>query len=131
MWGPVATAGVMVTCTAKYVDDPASNTQSGPPKTVSDSSISFDRPAYVCLEPPKDNSSIFSQWADSSLTTAWLNLTCPVATVIDFHFNWIMDDIGATTAGPVLVAGTPGAIYHKSFTIGGCTFGAVSPLNAI
>jgi hypothetical protein len=131
IWGAVATAGTQVTCTLKYADDPASNTQSGAPRTQSDSSVSFDRPAYVCLEPPKDNTSIFSQWSDSSLTTAWVVLTCPAGAIIDFHFNWILDDIGATTAGPTLIGAVPGQVYHKSFVLGASTIGAVSPLNAI
>jgi hypothetical protein len=115
----------------KYADDPASNTQSGPPKTVSDTSISFDRPAYVCLEPPKDNTSIFSQWFDSSLTTTVVAWVLPAGTTIDFYFNFIIDDIGATSAGPTLIAATAGVIYHKAFVTGAATITAVSPLNSI
>lgn len=131
MWGPVATAGVPVTCMIKYVDDPASNTQSGAPKTVSDTSISFDRPAYVCLEPPKDNTSIFSQWMDSSLTTTVLTVWCPNGTTIDFDFNFIIDDVGQTSIGPALAAATTGVIYHKTFALGGATVTVANGLNGI
>jgi len=131
LWGPVATAGTPVNVMAKFVDDPASNTQSGAPKTVQDSSVSFDRPAYVCLEPPKDNSSIFSQWFDSSLTTGWCFIAAPPGSIMDLHFNFIVDDIGTTSAGPTIVAGTAGTIYHKTFAVGASTWTAVSPLNAI
>jgi len=130
-WTPVVTAGTPVSSMMKYADDPASNTQSGAPRTQSDSSISFDRPAYCCLEPPKDNTSIFSQWSDSSLTTAWIVVSWPAGTVVDFYFNWILDDLGSTQAGPALIAATAGNIYHKSFTVGGGTLGVVTPLNGI
>jgi len=131
VWGPVTTAGTPVSCMLKYVDDPASNTQSGPPLTQSDSSISFDRPAYVCLEPPKNNSSIFSQWSDSSLTTAWIVITCPVGAIVDFFFDYIIDDIGATQAGPTVAGATAGQLYHKTITAGAAVFGCVLPLNGI
>jgi len=131
VWAPVATAGTPVTCMLKYVDDPASNTQSGAPRTVSDTSISFDRPAYCCLEPPKDNTSIFSQWFDSSLTTAVIAVVLPAGSTIDFYFNFIIDDIGVTTAGPTLIATTAGTVYHKLFAAGAATITAVSPLNSI
>lgn len=131
VWGPVATAGTPVTVMLKYVDDPANNTQAGPPKTVSDSSVSYDRPAYACLEPPKDNSSIFSQWFDSSLTAQVLTVSWPAGSIIDFYFNFIVDDIGSTSAGPTLSGATTGNIYHKNFVLGSSTIGGVSPLNVL
>jgi hypothetical protein len=115
----------------KFVDDPASNTQSGAPKTVQDSSVSYDRPAYCCLEPPKDNTSIFSQWADSSLASQWIFLAAPPGSIMDLHFNFIVDDIGSPSAGPTIAGGTAGTIYHKTFAVGASTWTAVSPLNAI
>jgi len=122
MWSPVATAGVPVTNELKWVDDPNAAITSGPPRTTSDSSVSFDRPAYVCLQPPRDNSSIFSQWLDSSSTAAWIQWVAPAGSIVDIHFNFILDDIGNTSAGPVLVGATAGNIYHKSFTTGSATW---------
>jgi len=122
LWSPVATAGVPVTNELKWIDDPAATVTSGAPRTQSDTSISFDRPAYVCLTPPKDNSSVFSQWLDSSLTTPWVQLAAPAGSVMDIHFNFIIDDIGDTTAGPAIVGGTPGDIYHKGFVTGAATW---------
>jgi len=132
VWGPVATAGTPVTVQLKYVDDPPSNTQSGAPRTVSDTSVSFDRPAYVCLQPPKDNSSIYSQWMDSSLTTGVIVLTCPAGANVDFFFNFILDDQGATSAGPTITAASiAGQFYHRSITTGGGTLGCITPINGI
>jgi hypothetical protein len=131
MWSPVATAGVPVSNSIKWVDDPASSITSGAPKTQNDSSLSFDRPAYVCLEPPKDASSIFSQWVDSSLTTQWVTVVAPAGTIMDIYYNFIVDDVGATSAGPTLVAATAGIIYHKIVVTGAATWTAVAPNNFI
>lgn len=131
VWGPVATAGTPVTVMLKFVDDPASNTQSGPPKTETDTSISFDRPAYCCLTPPKTPNSIFSQWQDSSLNTAWISISAPVGSIVDFFYQFIIDDLGNTTSGPTIAAATLGNIYHKSIILGGATIGVVTPLNGI
>jgi len=132
VWGPVATAGTPVTVQLKYVDDPTSSVTSGPPKTVSDSSVSFDRPAYACLEPPKREQSFFSQWFDTNQAIGYVVITCPVGSIVDFWFNWILDDQGATSAGPVITAASViGQIYHRSITTGGGVIGCVSPLNGI
>jgi len=122
LWSPVSTAGVPVSNMLKWVDDPAATVTSGPPKTQEDSSISFDRPAYVCLTPPKDNSSVFSQWVDSSLATAWIQVVAPAGSIMDIHYNFILDDLGNTSTGPVLVGATAGNIYHKTFTTGAATW---------
>jgi hypothetical protein len=122
MWAPVVTAGTTAFCSLKYVDDPTATVTSGPPKSQADTSISFDRPAYVCLTPPKDNSSVFSQWLDSSLTTSWIFLSCSPSTVMDIWFNFVLDDMGVTSAGPTIVGGVAGTIYHKGFTTGAATW---------
>jgi len=122
LWSPVATAGVQVSNMLKWVDDPASAITSGAPRTVSDSSVSFDRPAYVCLQPPKDNSSIFSQWLDTSSTTAWIQIVAPAGSIMDIHYNFILDDIGNTSVGPTIAGGTPGNVYHKGFVTGAATW---------
>jgi hypothetical protein len=127
IWGPVQTAGTPVFVTLKYADDPNGTNSSGPPKTVSDSSVSFDRPAYACLEPPKGNTSVFSQWMDSSATTVVVICTGPIGAIIDFHLNFIVDDIGSTSGGPTIVAGAAGTIYHKAFG----NFTVAPPLNSI
>jgi hypothetical protein len=131
IWATPATAGVPVTVSLKYVDDPASSITAGAPRTLSDSSVSFDRPAYACLEPPKDNTSMWSQWEDSSLNSNVLSITAPVGSIVDFHFNCFIDDVGTTSAGPTLAAATAGVLYHKSFTAGAATFTAVLPQNTI
>jgi hypothetical protein len=94
---------------------------------VSDTSVSFDRPAYVCLEPPKDSSSVFSQWVDSSLSTGWLFWAAPAGTTVDIDYNFIIDDIGTTSVGPTLAGAVSGVIYHKTFVTGAATW-SVAPI---
>lgn len=131
VWGQVATAGTPVTCQLRYVDDPANTDANGPPKTVSDTSVSYDRPAYVCLEPSKMQQSFFSQWFTTNVAQTYLNLTCPAGGIIDFWFNFVLCDQGAPLAGPAIAgASTLGTIYHKSFTTGGANIVPVGPLNS-
>jgi len=131
VWGPVANPGTAVSVMLKYADDPANTATSGAPKTEGDSSVSFDRPAYACLEPPKNATSLFNNWLDSNQNIAVLVISAPVGAVIDFDFQFFVDDLGIPAAGPVLVAATAGAIYHKIQTFGGSTLTAVTPLNSI
>jgi hypothetical protein len=134
VWAPVATAGTPVTVMLKWADDPTGVSSSGPPKTVSDTSSSIDKYAYACLEPPsgiKGATSYFTQWQDSSLTTPLVVVTAPVGSIMQFWFNWILDDIGATTSGPTIAGATAGNVYHKNIVVGGGTLQAVVPLNFI
>jgi len=131
VWGPVATAGTPVTVMLKYADDPASNTQAGPPKTEIGTSSNINEYAYCCLQPPKNNTSIFSQWCDASLTTQWIVCSAPVGSILQIWYNFILDDVGAPSSGPTIAAATPGLIYHKIMTSGGSNWTAVAPLNSI
>jgi hypothetical protein len=131
VWGPVATAGTPVSVLLKFVDDPASNTQAGPPKTEVGTSSNINEYAYACLTPPKNNSSIFSQWCDASLTTQWIVVSAPVGSIIQFWFNFILDDLGATSAGPTIAGATLGQIYHKNAVAGGATWTVTGGLNSI
>jgi hypothetical protein len=131
MWSTPATAGVPVTNSIKWIDDPGSTVTAGPPQTNSGTSVSFDRPAYCCLEAPKSNVSVFSQWVDSSLTTQWVVVVAPAGTIMDLHCDYILDDVGTTSAGPALVAATAGTVYHKIVVTGAATWTAVAPLNSI
>lgn len=131
IWGPVATAGTPVQVSLKWVDDPASNTQAGPVKTATGVSSNINEYAYCCLTPPKDSSSIFSQWADASLNTQWLVVVGPIGSIIQFWGNWIFDDVGNLTAGPALSGATTGNIYHKNMVTGGSTIVMANPLNTI
>jgi hypothetical protein len=134
VWAPVTTQGTPVTVMLKWADDPNGVSSSGPPKTVSDTSSSVDKYAYACLEPPsgmKGATSYFTQWQDSSLTTPLVVCTAPIGSIIQFWFNWILDDIGATTSGPTIAGATAGNVYHKSIVASGGTLQAVVPLNFV
>jgi len=131
VWGPVATAGTPVSVMLKYADDPANTATSGNPLTQGDTSVSFDRPAYACLEPPKNATSLFNNWLDSNQNIAVIVVSAPVGATLDFDFQFFVDDLGVPAAGPVLIGATPGIIYHKTQTFGGSTLTIVTPLNGI
>jgi len=50
---------------------------------------------------------------------------------MDIYFEFILDDVGSTSAGPTLAGATAGNIYHKIVTTGAATWTAVAPLNSI
>lgn len=127
LWSWTGTQGTTVDIMLKYSDTGNAAGQGGPPCVAMSSSASFDRPAYVSLKPPK-----FSQaglWQDCSVTntTPLLSYLSPQLAILDLDFEFIIDDIGITVAGPAIGAGTLGVIYHHSVA----TLQAVTPLNRI
>jgi len=116
MWAPVTTAGTPVTCSLTWVN--MSEDFQTPPRTFSDTSVSFDRPAHLSCRPPTGGLS--SKWHDSSLTDNLVLIDCPQGTTIDFEIDWLlMDNAQAhgAIAGPVLVGATPGQIYHHPISV--------------
>lgn len=109
MWGPVATAGTPVTCTVTYIEQSADF--ESPPLSLSDTSVSFDFPAFVASKPPRG--SLASKWHGSGQTDQLFNLTYPSGTTVDFHFDFILSDSGNALAGPTIAGGTLGNLYHK------------------
>lgn len=125
-WAPVATAGTEISLTLKWADVPTAAAVgiASPPVASSDSSISFDRPAFAVLTPHKG--SYFNNWFDCNCTANCLVATWPVGTVIDIDYQFFLDDIGSLQAGPASAGLTAGNIYHH--LIGSII--PVSPLNA-
>lgn len=135
MWSVPTVTGVPVTIEAKWADSPlaASIGIANPPQSVEDTSESSDRPAHVMLKPKRGT--LGDNWFGVATTTVLLLLSAPADTIIDFHYSFIIDDVGTTVAGPTLVAATTGVIYHSIVTgtagTGSLTITAVEPLNSI
>ncbi len=110
MWGPVATAGTAVETRIDWQTSSTTLNLFSPGSTVSDSSISFDRPAYVCAKPPVESSS--SKWQSSASTVTVCTIACPPGTILDFHLNFVINDNEAPVAGPALSGAVLGTIYH-------------------
>jgi hypothetical protein len=108
-WGPVATSGTPVTCSITYTEQTADF--ESPPVTLSDTSVSFDYPAYISSIPPRG--SLASKWHSSASTDEMLALTYPSGATVDFFFDFILPDLGNPVVGPVIVAGSVGVFYHK------------------
>jgi len=109
MWGPVATAGTSVTCSVTWTE--SSNDFESPPVTKSDTSVSFDFPAFVEAKPPRG--SLANKWHGSAQTDELLALTFPTGCVVDFFFDFVLSDFGGSLAGPTISGGTIGNLYHK------------------
>jgi len=127
LWSWTNTAGTTVDIMLKFPDTGNSAGQGGPPCVKMDSSGSFDDPAFVELKPPKNSTA--GLWHDcaSTNTTPLLSYLCPQLGTADFDFEFIIDDIGVTPAGPVIAGATLGTIYHHNVA----TLTAVTPLNGI
>jgi len=59
-----------------------------------------------------------------------VNVAVPVNSIVDIHYQFILDDIGMTTAGPALIGATAGNIYHHPITAGAGTLGVIGQQNA-
>jgi len=123
VWSPVATAGTPVNAAITWSETSA-DFQS-PPVTKSDTSISFDHPAFVSMKPPRG--SLASKWHGVGQTDVMFILDCPVGSTVDIMFEFVLNDVGPPVPGPTLVAGTLGTLYHKIVN----NLTAVFPLNSI
>jgi len=110
MWGPVATAGTPVTVSLRATMTSADFVT--PPKTWTDTSISYDHPAFVDWKPPRG--SLAEKWHSSAQGDQIFTLTFPVGATIDFHFSYVLNDALGTINGPTLSGATVGLIYHKT-----------------
>jgi hypothetical protein len=95
------------------------------PKPVTDTSLSVDRYAYVSLNIPR-NSAVIGKWWNVVHSVSPVVLTAPPDAIIEFDFQFIVDDLGVPAAGPTVAAGIAGTIYHR--TVAGLT---IQGLNAI
>lgn len=127
MWSWSGTPGTTVDIMLKFPDSGNSAGQGGPPCVTMDSSASADCPAYVTLRPPRQ--SVQNLWQDASATNTapMLSYLSPQLAIMDIEFEFILDDIGVTVAGPAIGGATLGTIYHHSVA----TLQAVTPLNRI
>jgi len=135
MWAtPPATADT-VTVGLKWADSPltASVGIANPPVMVEDSSGTPNVYAHVVLKPQKN--SLATNWFGSAATVVLLlvslNSTAGNATAtLDFHFSWVLDDIGTTPSFTVSASAT-GNIYHGILTGStGLVYTPIPPLNA-
>jgi len=109
MWGPVATAGTPVTVSIRLMQSSADFVT--PPKTWTDTSVSFDHPAFLDWVPPLG--SLAEKWHSSVQGDQIFTLTFPVGATIDFHFSYVLNDADGTINGPTLSGATVGLVYHK------------------
>jgi len=115
LWAPVATAGVPVTISLTWLE--TTNDFESPPKTISDTSISFDKPAFLLAVPPRG--SLASKWHGSAQTDVMVTLSYAVGTIMDVTYQYVLFDKGTSLAGPAIAAGfTDGDVVHKSLGTG-------------
>lgn len=122
-WCPIQTAGSTVEINLIDSGGAATvTTMGGVPSVHTGSSMSFDKPAHVKWQAPK-NKVTGSWWSAFALASGALagsdlfTLVCPLGTVIDVIFDYIINlDAFAVTIQPptrVFVAATPGQLYNR------------------
>jgi len=60
-----------------------------------------------------------------------INVSWPLGTIVDFWFEFFVDDVGAMSAGPAIVGATAGLFYHKNIVLGSSVLQPSIPLNNI
>lgn len=114
IWGFVATAGTPVTVSLQKAGiDSSGNDFNDSFSRKSDTSVSFDRPAYIEMN--------FEQFTPSGAfhTNAAVdgnvvNITCPAGAIVDFHYTYVMNYANAAPTAIVLVGANVGTLYHKT-----------------
>jgi hypothetical protein len=97
-----------------------------PPKPKSDTSQAQVRYAYISMKPPKHTALEGMWWNVASIANALTIISLPVLGVVEFDFQWILDDLGATIPGPAIAAAVLGTIYHQ--TLSGLTVTGLNPI---
>jgi hypothetical protein len=131
LWAGVPAFGSPVAVSLKLADVPNATAGIGEdPQIVGDTSVNVDRPAFCTIVPKKGT---FTSWYTSvTSTNLMIILQAPIGAILQFDVQFTIDDVGPTSAGPTLIAATPGVFYHKIVTgSGGPTYNGVPPLNVI
>jgi hypothetical protein len=106
-FGSVSTSNVSITWDETVADFVS------PPVTQSDSSVNPNKPAYLDVVPPRG--SLADKWHSPGQTDGICFMTYPTGSIIDFFFQFVLDDSGGPLAGPAIAGGVVGTIYHRSF----------------
>jgi hypothetical protein len=128
-WGPVQNAGTSVTVILQDTSqDATSNNFTGLPIMKEDSSLSFDRPAFVTESFPTTRPS--GAWhlvGINSPTQDLFSMSGPLGTVVDIQFDWIQGGSALTNVpnpanfDQVLIGATPGDTYFRKAFSGDLT----------
>ncbi len=108
MWGPVATAGTPVSVA---IDWNSTGSFASPGSSSSDTSVSFDHPAFARASPPKSSAPDFWHVCTNNALPL-VTLTYPSGTTVDFEVDFVINDQGTVVNGQVVTGATPGQIYH-------------------
>jgi len=112
VWCP-APFGSVSTSVASITWDQTTSDYVSPPVTKADSSVNPSKPAYVEIIPPKG--SLADKWHSPGQTDGICIMTYPTGSIVDFFFNYVLDDQGGVTAGPTVAGGSLGVFYHRGF----------------
>jgi hypothetical protein len=116
IWAPVQTAGSTTTVTLLDSSGVAGTALDGMPEVMSDSSMSFDRPARIAWKTrPERPSGGWWSIASTSVSRVLFNLKAPLGSVVDMFFDFVLNlTINPSLATAVVIAGaTPGDLFNR------------------
>jgi hypothetical protein len=116
VWAPVQTAGSTTTCSLFDDSGAAGTALGGLPEVISDSSMSFDRPAHlVWTTKPTRPSGGWWTVASTSISRVLFNLICPLGSVVDVSFDFVINLTAQAGLAPavVIVGATPGDLFNR------------------
>jgi hypothetical protein len=115
IWGPAASTNFPVTVGVEY--NTVTSLFGSPSKLIANTSIGFDRPAYVSYAPPKG--SIASMWLNDQTADDIVSLYGPANTIVDVEIEHAFQDetfapssftfAGSVTTGRIFLRPLDGA----------------------
>jgi len=124
IWSPVATAGTTVFNSIMDVSiDSTENDTNGVPTMIMDSSMSFDKPAFVHYKPKKNSpNSFYKNGQAGAIAVAMIQIQCPIGSIIDVEMNIISAFNRPSNSYTQVIAGAGiGAHYVHPLGGGGLT----------
>jgi hypothetical protein len=122
VWGFVATAGTPVNVVVtKAGIDASGNDFNDSFRTVQDSSVSFDRPAFVEMKLDKYTPS-GSFHTNENVDGNLLYITCPNGAIIDLEFAYVLNNTTAAAAKTYTLIGAAVGTIYVGGILGGNVF---------
>jgi hypothetical protein len=127
-WAPITTLGTNTTVALQWDTSGANGDFAGPSDIITDSSMDPSRPAHIVTKPPRQTLCGFWKSGAVSDTYRMLLFSAITGTIIDFTFQYTLNDGLGQNAALVVAAASAGGFYHQQILNGNA---AVVALNTI
>lgn len=101
------TTAATATCSVEWLSE------QGPTSIRSDTSLGLAQPAHILASPPPGSLAGFWSVQGSSESTSLFLITCPIGSVVDITYEFILQN-GETATSVTVPAATPGKLFMTS-----------------